>query len=120
MADSMKYQTVNIGTLARMAGNIASGMLDGKSAFLLPEDDLKHIANSSAELARLIADELQQDQKRVKLLSVLAEMPDEAFGWFVALAIAGYPEGLGGFRPESREAIEDLRKAANQYRDYPE
>lgn len=54
------------------------------------------------------------DTRRAALLQVLAEMPDEAFGWFVAWAAGGmmqYPDGLGGFRSESRASIEQLRAA---------
>lgn len=61
---------------------------------------------------------------RVKLLLCLATMPDEAFSWFVAWALQNdfkwpgkfkFPDGLGGFRPESRSAIEQLRAAATEY-----
>lgn len=55
---------------------------------------------------------------RLKLLLVLATMPDEAFGWFVIWAsgsMAQYPDGLGGFKSESRESIVALRKEAKEY-----
>jgi len=57
---------------------------------------------------------------RLKLLLTLATMPDEAFGWFVAWANGGmmqYPDGLGGFKSESRESILALRKEAKEYLD---
>jgi hypothetical protein len=45
--------------------------------------------------------------KRLKLLLILATMPDEAFGWIVvAIQTRIWPEGLGGFKPESRDSIE--------------
>ncbi|MGE3276706.1 MAG: hypothetical protein AB7O67_16465 [Vicinamibacterales bacterium] len=52
---------------------------------------------------------------RLRILLVLATMPDEAFGWFVAWASGApvtYPDGLGGFLPESRASIEALRTEA--------
>ena len=55
---------------------------------------------------------------RFKLLLTLALMPDEAFGWFVAWAaghMTQYPDGLGGFREESRHSITELRKNAKEY-----
>lgn len=45
-------------------------------------------------------------------------MPEESFGWFVGWASGvniQFPDGLGGFKPESRESINELRKAANSY-----
>lgn len=55
------------------------------------------------------------DPRRAALAKVLAEMPEEAYGWFVAWAMQGFPSGLGGFKPESRASIEALRKAAARY-----
>lgn len=67
---------------------------------------------------------------RLKLLLILASMPDEAFGWFVVWAARGapggahtqpdiigqmFPDGLGGFSAEARAAIEALRAAAREY-----
>lgn len=53
------------------------------------------------------------------LLLALAQMPDEAFGWFTLAAMQGamtggaltqiWPDGDGGFSVESREAIEAVR-----------
>lgn len=51
--------------------------------------------------------------KRLKLILILASMPSEAFGWLV-VALANppgrngqvWPDGLGGFRSESRASIE--------------
>lgn len=57
---------------------------------------------------------------RLKLLLVLATMPDEAFGWFVGWAngiMIQYPDGLGGFQDESRKSILALRKEAKVYSD---
>jgi hypothetical protein len=55
---------------------------------------------------------------RLKLLLILATMPDEAFGWFVAWAsghMTQYPDGLGGFKDESRKSITELRKEAKHF-----
>lgn len=52
---------------------------------------------------------------RLTLLLILATMPDEAFGWFVSFALTGFPDGLGGFRPDSRDAIARLREAAKAF-----
>lgn len=54
---------------------------------------------------------------RLKLLLVLATMPYEAFGWFVAWTQTGFPDGLGGFQPDSRAAITALKKAGKDYFD---
>jgi hypothetical protein len=44
---------------------------------------------------------------RIKLLLILATMPAESFSWIVAaVATKIYPDGLGGFRPESRKSIQ--------------
>lgn len=60
---------------------------------------------------------------RKPLLQALETMSDEAFGWFVVWAAAGatsplaykYPDGLGGFMPESRDSIHRLQEAATAY-----
>lgn len=59
-------------------------------------------------------------QSRTKLLKILSEMPDEAFGYFVIWATGNdvrYPDTkqLGGFMPESRKSIIALKKAAIAY-----
>lgn len=65
---------------------------------------------------------------REPLLQILRTMPWEAFGWFVAWATVQtaanqlphqfrFPDGLGGFKPASREAIEALRAEAQLYID---
>lgn len=48
-----------------------------------------------------------------RLLDSLTTMPDEAFGWIVqALARQQiFPDGLGGFRVESRKAIVEFQAA---------
>lgn len=58
--------------------------------------------------------------ERHALIDALAGMPEEAFGWFVVWATGAmvqYPDGLGGFKPESRTAIAALRTAALAYRE---
>lgn len=51
--------------------------------------------------------------RRLTFLLVLAMMPDEAFLWIaVAIAERIFPDGLGGFKPESREAITAIRAEA--------
>lgn len=60
--------------------------------------------------------------KRLKLLLVLATMPEETFGWFVAWAsgaMAQFPDGQGGFQRDSQAAIKALREAANEYMKQP-
>ena len=55
---------------------------------------------------------------REKLLLILANMPEEAFGWFVGWATGSmvqFPDGLGGFRPDSRDAITKLQQTAKEY-----
>jgi hypothetical protein len=50
---------------------------------------------------------------------VLAHMPEEAFSWFVGWAggnMVQYPDGLGGFQANSREAIQKLQQAAKEYK----
>lgn len=50
---------------------------------------------------------------RARLLRILETMPSEAFGWLVVpLAQGIWPDGLGGFQPESRVAIEAVRAEA--------
>lgn len=55
---------------------------------------------------------------RLSLLLALVAMPEEAFGYFVGWARGmpvNYPDGLGGFRQASRDAILELRQAARDY-----
>jgi hypothetical protein len=52
--------------------------------------------------------------KRLTFLLILATMPDEAFSWFVSFALTGFPDGLGGFRPDAREAIAAIRVEASK------
>lgn len=57
---------------------------------------------------------------RLKLILILATMPEESFGWFVGWAsgiMIQYPDGLGGFRDDSRKSIVALRKEAKHYTD---
>ena len=59
-----------------------------------------------------------ESDRRTELLDALSRLPDEAFGWFVMWALGQnmqFPGGLGGFSPESREAIAKLRAAAQAY-----
>ncbi len=54
--------------------------------------------------------------KRIKLLLILAEMPNEAFNWIpIAITSRIFPDGLGGFKPESRDSINLLKKEASKY-----
>jgi hypothetical protein len=62
---------------------------------------------------------------RMRLLLALALMPDEAFSWFVLAAVPSamlhgataqiWPDGIGGFSDESKQAITEVRDAANAY-----
>jgi hypothetical protein len=57
---------------------------------------------------------------RRDLVTVIEQMPDEAFGYFVAWAsgeMTQYPDGLGGFMPDSRNSILALRAAAKTFLD---
>lgn len=55
------------------------------------------------------------DQSRTRLFTLLAEMPDEAFGWvLIALATRIWPDGLGGFMPDSRTSIEAVKSEAGR------
>lgn len=52
-------------------------------------------------------------------------MPDEAFSWFVLATVPSammkgannqiWPDGIGGFTKESKESINEVRAAANEY-----
>jgi hypothetical protein len=53
--------------------------------------------------------------KRIKLLLILATSTDEVFSWFVAWAITGFPDGLGGFMPDSRTQILALQVEASAF-----
>jgi hypothetical protein len=65
------------------------------------------------------------DATRGQMIEALATMPEEAFGWFVLAARSSamtqgataqiWPDGIGGFMPESRAAIEALRDAVAAY-----
>ena len=55
---------------------------------------------------------------RAALSQTLATMPDEAFGWLIAMWATGdqpWGSGLGGFQPDSRAAIENLRQLSKEY-----
>jgi hypothetical protein len=52
---------------------------------------------------------------RADLLAALAEMPDEAFGWFLLrIPDQVWPDGLGGFQDASRTSIEKVREIARR------
>jgi hypothetical protein len=58
---------------------------------------------------------------RTGLLAILAAMPEEAFSWLV-VRVAGdagvgqiWPDGLGGFRPDSRASIEAAQAEARAW-----
>lgn len=53
--------------------------------------------------------------RRHELIMTLAKMPAETFSWFVAWTQRGYPDGLGGFKPENRWAIERLKAAGARF-----
>lgn len=62
---------------------------------------------------------------RTRLLAALTTMPDEAFGWFVLATTPSaqlkganaqiWPDGIGGFTQASKEAIAEIRAAAEAY-----
>jgi hypothetical protein len=56
-----------------------------------------------------------------KIVEALRTMPAEAFSWLV-ITMAHlpngqqiWPDGLGGFNPESRKSIESVMKLSNEY-----
>jgi hypothetical protein len=63
---------------------------------------------------------------RTRLLNALTTMPDEAFGWFVLATSASahlagantqiWPDGIGGFTQASKDAITEIRAAAEAWR----
>lgn len=52
--------------------------------------------------------------KRIKLLLILATMPEEAFEFFVAWARI-FPANTGAFDAKSKECIKELENAAEEY-----
>jgi len=62
---------------------------------------------------------------RTRLLEALRTMPDEAFEWFVLATTPSamlkganaqiWPDGIGGFQQASKEAITEVRAAAEAY-----
>lgn len=52
---------------------------------------------------------------RTPLLEIIETMPEEAFGYVLYGALRGIPDGLGGFRPESRDALVAFQQAADAY-----
>ena len=55
------------------------------------------------------------DATRADLIARLAELPDDAFSWFVAWTQTAFPYGLDGVQPESRAAIARLRDAGKRF-----
>ena len=61
-------------------------------------------------------------ERRAKLLTVLEEMPDEAFGWLLLALLPRaanegancqvWPDGIGGFTDASRDSISAARDCA--------
>lgn len=58
-----------------------------------------------------------EETPRETFLKSLSAMPEEAFGWIVATLARTqiFPDGLGGFREDSRRAIRDFQKALKDY-----
>jgi hypothetical protein len=62
---------------------------------------------------------------RLKLLLILAVMPEEAFSWLILAMRKSamtqganmqiWPDGIGGFTHESRESINEIREAVEEY-----
>lgn len=64
---------------------------------------------------------LERVHERRKLVwAYLEAMPEEAFGWFIAWGVQGWPSGLGGFSDEARGAIEAFQAECQHYRDLME
>ena len=68
---------------------------------------------------------LNSSQLRDKMISVLRDMPEEAFGWFVLAAYPSamlkgantqiWPDGIGGFTEPSRKSITEMRETAAEW-----
>jgi hypothetical protein len=62
---------------------------------------------------------------RTRILKALEVMPDEAFGWFVLATTPSamlkgannqiWPDGVGGFMQASKDSINEIRAAAEEY-----
>jgi len=57
------------------------------------------------------------DGRRADLLTAMALMPDEAFGYLLRMPLFDFPQLAknGGFRPESREAFKNVQAAAEAF-----
>lgn len=65
-------------------------------------------------LPTLPKEEPMPENDRTRILTLLAEIDDEAFSWVaVALVQRIWPDGLGGFR--DRKGIEAVRQEARRY-----
>ena len=61
--------------------------------------------------------------KRLKLLLILAMMPDEAFNWLVLVLLPKvpmrtnqiWPDGMGGFKEKSRKSVKAIQEEALKY-----
>lgn len=64
---------------------------------------------------------MTQTEARTALLAALQTMPDEALSWLIlrcpprALMGSIWPDGLGGFNPDSQKAIRDVQQAAQAW-----
>jgi hypothetical protein len=66
---------------------------------------------ASSNVAALVAVE---SKSRVDVIATIAILPDEAFDFCVAqLTMIG--ASVGGFRPDSREGLLTLQRAASEY-----
>lgn len=100
--------------LDKLAGEILLNMANAKH----PCEELEKGLTEAHRLGQEATQPILPVSERSKLIGVLATMPEEAFGWFVAWASGAmmqYPDGLGGFRDESEKSIKALRKAAKKY-----
>ncbi len=101
------------------AGKAINGLTSNQSAWNASKND-EELARQSYLLADalLAARDAATPATRANLIAVLAAMPEEAFGYFVAWAggmTLQYPDGLGGFQQASQDSIKQLRAQAKAY-----
>jgi hypothetical protein len=88
---------------------ITKHVMDVHQDFMVTQVDIKPMGSGRSMVESI---------PRMKLITILNMMPEEAFGWFVMWAsgmMTQYPDGLGGFQDESRLSIEALRAAGKEY-----
>lgn len=54
---------------------------------------------------------------RTPMLTIVKEMPEEAFSWFVVWALTSAYGSISEFQSDSKKSIVELRDAAREYMD---